>query len=60
LRATVFSCCCFWLCFRNISFVLKLCIMSVGYPLVFAIARIIFHSFCFDFSVIGSVISLFM
>ena len=43
LRATVFSCCCFWLCFRNISFLLRLCIMSIGYPLVFAIARIIFH-----------------
>ena len=57
LRATVFSCCCFWLCFRNISFDLRLCIMSIGYPLVFAIPRIIFHSFCFDFSVIGSVIS---
>ena len=45
LRATVFSCCCFWLCFQNINFVLRLCIMSVGYALVFAIARMIFHSY---------------
>ena len=49
-----------WFCFLAMSFVLSLFMMFNGYPLFLAIVSIVFHSSCFDFSVMVRVIILCM
>jgi len=45
---------CCW-CFLLISFVLRSFMMPIGYPLFLAMVIIVFHSYCFDSSVMGRV-----
>ena len=56
-----FSCSCVsFYSFLFAFFLLKFCIICFGYPLLAAMEIIVFHSSVFDFSVIGSVVILFM
>ena len=56
----LFSCCWFCFCFLVITLVLRLRIISVECPFFSAVVNIVFHSSCFDFSVAGNIIYLFM
>jgi hypothetical protein len=65
LYRCVFISCCVWDClcfcfFLFIVFVFKSVSILIGNLLFFAIAIIVYHSFCFEFSVIGIVVILFM
>jgi len=46
--------------FLSSQFFLRLFMICLGYPLFLAMASIVFHSSFLDFSVIGSVIILFI